>query len=63
MKGRSTKELEQLEHLRLKVQKASSKNVAVTEKPYIPIKDSYLRKLPLILTLQMNQLFNMMFQL
>ena len=32
MKGRGTKELEQLKHLNLKIWEAATKNVAITEK-------------------------------
>ena len=32
MKGRGTKELEQLKSLRIKIQEATSKNVAITKK-------------------------------
>ena len=70
MKERSSKELEQLKHLSLKIDKAPTKNVAITEKnnmsgkSYVPTMGIciYLQKLSLMLTLQMNQSFNM-FQL
>ena len=69
MKERSSKELEQLKHLSLKIDKAPTKNVAITEKnmsgkSYVPTMGIciYLQKLSLMLTLHMNQSFNM-FQL
>ena len=39
--------------------KRRQKGVAITERYYTSIRGSYLRKLPLVLTLQVNQLFNM----
>ena len=71
MKGRGTKELEQLKSLSLKILEAMPKRAAITEKK----RKQYVRqiiyinqgnlptKLPLLLTLQMNQSFNVRFQL
>ena len=65
MKGTGTKE--QLKFLSLKIEEATSKSVAITEKkigkPYIIQIISInhglcLQKLPLLLTLQVNQSFN-----
>ena len=68
MKGKVTKELEQLKSLSLKIQEVTSKNVAVTDKNEdnmldIPTRGIYLQKLLLLLTWQMNQSFSVMFQL
>ena len=72
IKGRGMKELEQLKSFSLKIQEATSKNVVITEKEKgmcqashiaIPTRGIYLHKLPLLLTLQMNQPFSVMFQL
>ena len=62
MKRRGTKELKQVKSLSLKIQEAKS-NVAITEKKkgkmpnksYIPSRCIYLQKLPLIMTLGINQ--------
>ena len=68
--GRGTKELEQLKGLSFKIQEATLKSIAITERKgkYIrQIKFTNQRHLPrkvtLILTLQMSKSFNMMFQL
>ena len=71
MNGRDNKDLEQLKRLRLKLQDVTSKNIVITEKKekqyarqtYISTRYIYLQTLPLILTGQMNQPFNMKFLL
>ena len=63
MKGKVAKELEQLQSLSLRTQEAMSISVVITEKKdnfmldksYTSTRDIYLQKLPLLLTLQMNQ--------
>ena len=63
MKGRVAKELGQLQSLSLRTQEAMSISVVITEKKgnfmfdksYTSTRDIYLQKLPLLLTLQMNQ--------
>ena len=72
MKEGGTKQYEQLKHMSLKIQEVTPINVANTEKKrennisdklYIPARGIYLQKLPLKLTLQLNQWFNIIFQL
>ena len=70
MKGRDTKELEELKSLSLKMQEATSKKCDHLKKgkqyvrriSYIPTRGIYLEKVPLLLILQMFQLFSVMFQ-
>ena len=72
MKEGGTKQYEQLKHMGLKIQEVTPIYVANTEKKrknnisdklYIPARGIYLQKLPLELTLQLNQWFNIIFQL
>ena len=71
LKGRGTKELEQLKNWVWKTRSDVKKCCHYWEKKVeqyvgkwnIPIRGLYLQKLPLISTSQMNQSFHMMFQL
>ena len=70
MKGKGTKELEHLKFLSLKRQEATSKSVTITEKKENNMLDKsrtlirgiHPQKLPLLLTLQINQSFNVRFR-
>ena len=60
--GRGAKELKQLKSLALKIQEAKKEN-KMSDKSYITTRGINPQKLPLLLTLLMNQLFSVTFQL